>query len=216
MTICPKPEGRGSRSTFMYEISQKGPVILCTIVGGAVALLTIAVTLSCLATANEITPKWEFQSTKDEITDEIYTSMRLSGESGLALLSLRCEKMIDVNRVNVPIYTLQLATSDYLGKTGYGETRSVIYRLGAEHAIYEEWKYSDKNAEQEFPPKSETEVLKRINIVKEIIDGTIIKIRARTYRHEDLDFTFEGRDPTGANEKLLTECVKRTLDKNRK
>lgn len=206
----------------MFKIHRKAAVAGLAVT--VAALATVAVIWKVWPTivaANEVpitivkdvAPKWEFQSTKDELTDKIYTNMHLYGESGPALFSVRCERMIDINGVNVPIYTLQIATSDYLGKTHY-DTRSVAYRLGAEHVVYEEWVYSDRNAEQVFPlllPSEgrPAEILKRISVVKEIVAGKTFKIRVRTYRHEDFDFTFEGRDPTGANAKLLAECVNR-------
>lgn len=212
----------------MHEISRKGAVILGTIVSFAAALVTVVVIWKVGATANEVplikaidkAPKWEFQSAKDELTDEIYTNMHLYAESGSALFSIRCEEMIDVNGANVPMYTLQIATSDYLGKTEYPGTRTVAYRLGAEHVVYEGWGYSDKNAEQVFPllipsEKRAAEILKRISVTKEIIDGKPFKIRVATYKYTYLDFAFEGRDPDGANEKLLAACVQRTLKQQR-
>lgn len=180
------------------------------VVGLTASLVTTVVVWSNLAIADGITSKWAFQSTKDEITDEIHTNMHLYGDSGSAIISIRCEGIVAINAADVPIYTLQLATSDFLGETdGLFGTRPVIYRLGNEPAVFEEWNYSDKNAEQTIlPPPSNAEILKRISVVKQIINGTILKIRATTYKYENLDFIFEGQDTTGANEKLLTDCAK--------
>lgn len=212
----------------MHKISRKGAVVLGAIVSFAAALVAVIIIWKVGVTANEVpitkatnkAAQWEFRSTKDDITDKIYTSMLLYGEAGSALISLRCDRMIEINGADVPIYTLQLASSDYLGRTGYGESRSVIYRVGAEHSVNEEWSFRDKNAEQVFPlllpsENREAEILKRISLVKEITDGKILRIRVRTYRHEDRDYTFEGRDPTGANMKLLTECAQRALKQQR-
>jgi hypothetical protein len=183
-----------------------------TIVGLTASLLTIAGVWSNRATADELGSKWEFQSTKDEITDETHTNMHLYGDSGSSIISIRCQEMVPINGANVPIYTLQLATSDYLGETdGLFGTRSVIYRLGSQPAVFEEWNYSDRNAEQTIvPPPANAEVLKRISVVSQIISGTTLNIRATTYRYANLDFIFEGRDTTGANEKLLQECARRS------
>ena len=80
----------------------------------------------------------------------------------------------------VPILTLQLATSDYLGKTELFQTRSLAYRLGAETAVRQEWHYSDKNAEQ-ADPKSDAEVLERVKLADEILDGKILRIRLNNF-----------------------------------
>jgi hypothetical protein len=173
--------------------------------------------------AKDVAPKWEFQSTKDKLTDENYTNIDLTGEAGSAALSIRCERMVEIKRIIVPIYTLQIATSDYLGETEHSwppPTRLVAYRLGADQVVYEEWIYSERNAEQVFPlllpsESQAAEILNRVRLVERIVDGGTFKIRVRTYRHKDLDFTFVGRDPTGANEKLIAECRKRTSDKNK-
>ena len=204
----------------MFKIHWKAAAAWLAII--ASIIITVVIILKFETKANEVpiaivkdvAPKWEFQSTKDELTDEIYTNMHLYGESGLALFSVRCERMIDINGVNVPIYTVQIATSDYLGKTEWLGTRSVAYRLGAEHVVYESWAYSDRNAEQVFPlllPLEEraAEILKRIIVVKEFIAEKTFKVRVTTYRYEKRDYTFEGRDPTEANTKLLAECVNR-------
>jgi hypothetical protein len=98
--------------------------------------------------------------------------------------------------------------------------RTVAYRLGAEHVVYEGWSYGDKNAEQVFPlllpsEKRPAEILKRISVAKEIIDGKPFKVRVTTYNYAYLDFAFEGRDADGANKKLLAACAQKTLKQQR-
>lgn len=214
----------------MYKISRRAAVVLCGVACAIAATVTVgeiwkirtapnkpSIAIANIAIAKDPTPQWEFQSTKDTITDEVYASIDLYGEARSALLGVRCEKMVEIDGINVPIYTLQIATSDFLGRT-HSDTRSVTYRLGTEHAVYEQWIYCDRNAEQVHPllllsKARASEILKRISLVREIIAGETLKIRVRTYKYNDLDFTFEGRDPTDANEKLIQACLKRTLDK---
>ncbi len=192
----------------MVKIYPKGVAV------GLVVALAIAMSAAAFFWPNVTPPKstnvkpidtspvWTFHSTKDSITDETYTSMTLSGEGGSALLAIRCEKMVDINGANVPIYTMQVATSDYLGKT---DSRTTFYRVNSEQSVSESWIYSDKNAEQ-IGPQTEAEVVRRAKLVNGVLDGKALKIRLRNYKYDDRDYAFQGRDPNGANIKLLIAC----------
>ncbi|HUZ34418.1 MAG TPA: hypothetical protein VMV19_20295 [Xanthobacteraceae bacterium] len=164
-------------------------------------------------TAKPPTHDWEFEITKDAMTDRTSMSVHLYAESMSELMVIRCEGTYEINKTKVPVYDLQIATIDYLGETGWQETRVVTYRIGAEKAVSEEWAYSDRNAEQGsllFVPadRQESEVQNRIAVAHKFIVAKTFKIRVKTFKSDYHDYTFEGRDPKGALTKLATECVK--------